>query len=219
MKKQFFIANWKSHKTASEALSFLKEFAPLISEKEDQQIIICPPFDLLETCSTYIKTHHLPLALGAQNISPFPEGAYTGEVSARSLKDLVQYTIIGHSERRHYFHETDDMLKEKVQQALAANLTPIYCVSSESQPIPQGVTLAAFEPLDAIGSGKPENPETVEKVTRSIQEKNAVSYILYGGSVTATDVHQYTQLPSISGVLVGGASLDPTAFAQLIQHA
>lgn len=219
MKKQFFIANWKSHKTLSETKDFLQTVAPLLSENERQTIILCPPFPLLSFCHHYIQEQHLPIALGAQDISQFGEGAYTGEVNGKCLRDFVSYVIIGHSERRNYFHETQGILMQKVQQALAANITPIYCVSSEKQPIPKNVTIVAYEPLDAIGTGKPENPEIVEQITRSIQEKNEVSYILYGGSVTPDDVSNYTRLSSINGVLVGGASLDAITFAQLVQHA
>ncbi len=219
MKKQFFIANWKSHKTLREADEFVRSFAPLIHEDAEKEIIICPPFPLMEICKTYIDQHHLSIKLGAQDVSSFGEGSYTGEIAARSLLGLAEYVIIGHSERREYFHETDQVLVQKTHLALANNLTPIFCVSSDTQKIPDNVRIVAFEPLDAIGTGKPKDPDIVENIARSLHEKNDVSYILYGGSVTSLDVSHYTRLPSINGVLVGGASLDPESFANLIQHA
>ncbi len=220
MKKLFFIANWKSHKVTQEVEEWFREFPRHIGQlKADQEVIVCPPFPLLHPSRKGALTHAPFVKIGAQDISRFTEGAYTGDVSGRLVKDQADYVIIGHSERRKYFHETDEILSQKVLMAQANMLTPIFCVSDKQEKIPKGVTIVAYEPLDAIGSGKPAEPEEVEEIARWIKEKNDVSYILYGGSVAPMNISYYTSLPSINGVLVGGASLDPQEFAQLIQHA
>lgn len=222
MEKQFFIANWKSNKTPQETEEWLKEFQ--ISNikqqiSQDKKVIVCPPFPLLSMFAQYVKEHNEPIEVGSQDISPFSEGAYTGAVSGKLLRAYATYAIIGHSERRKYFHETKEELAKKVTMALSCGITPIYCVSDKDEKIPEGVTIVAFEPITAIGSGSPEDPNTVEVVARFIKEKNSVVYVVYGGSVTPENVAHYTSLPSIHGVLIGGAGLDPKSFAAIIQYA
>lgn len=222
MKKQFFIANWKSNKTGKEAKEWLHEFtvhSSQFTDSKENTIILCPQFPLLSLCHEFITRHELSLAIGAQDISPFIEGAYTGAVAGKLIREFASYVIIGHSEARKYFHQTQEELSQKVAMALSVGLTPIYCVSEKTEKIPTGVTVVAYEPLAAIGSGRPDNPEDVEAVAGFIKEKNDVLYVLYGGSVTPESVTQYTSLASIQGVLVGGASLSANKFASIIQHA
>ncbi|MGH7203545.1 MAG: triose-phosphate isomerase family protein, partial [Candidatus Levyibacteriota bacterium] len=158
--------------------------------------------------------------IGAQDISPFASGAYTGEVNANQIKEFAQYAIIGHSERRKYFREDDEMLIKKVRMALAEGIIPIFCVASADTFIPEGVELVAYEPLFAIGSGKADTPEDAEEIARAIKEKNAdVKTVIYGGSVNPENVHSFTSMPSVDGVLPGGASLDTQKFTQLITNA
>lgn len=220
MKKLFFIANWKSHKTPDEVRSWFESFPRYIgSLPEEKEIIVCPPFPLLPLCVELAKKHTPFVKVGAQDISYFEEGAYTGEVSGRLLKAFATHVIIGHSERRKYFSETEEELSEKVIQAHANLIMPVYCVSNDHQPVPKGVSIVAYEPIEAIGSGNAADPTVVGQIADSIKAKNSVSYILYGGSVAPTNVANYTNIPSIQGVLVGGASLDPEEFAQIIHHA
>lgn len=208
------VANWKSNKTLAQAKEWLhsyKEIMPTI----DKQVIICPPFTLLSAFS-----QELPLEqIGAQNLSPFSMGAYTGEVNATQIKELATYVILGHSERRKYFQEDDQLLSEKVTITLKESLIPIFCVQGPDTPIPTGVSIVAYEPVWAIGTGKAESPEEAESVAKEIMRKNNVEVVLYGGSVTAENVHSFTQMEHIGGVLVGGASLDPHIFSQIIAHA
>ena len=185
----------------------------------DKEIIICTPFTLLPFCRSYIDKDKLPIELGAQNISPFEEGAYTGEVSAKQVAEFAQYTIIGHSERRKYFFENEDMLTNKVSLALSNNLTPVFCVQDATTPVPQGVSIIAYEPIFAIGSGHPDTPESADKVAYEIKQKNNIPFVLYGGSVTAENVNTFTKMENIDGVLVGGASLDAEKFAEIIKNA
>lgn len=220
MKKLIFIANWKSHKTPQEATEWFENFARYIGRPtEDKEIMVCPPFALLDVCQKMAQKHTPFVQIGSQDISRFPEGAYTGEVSGKLIKSYATHTIIGHSERRQNFGDTDEVLLQKVLQAQANMLTPVYCVFKKDTLIPKGVSIVAYEPIESIGTGNAADPNTVEEITGFIKKQNGVSYILYGGSVTPENVSTYTNLPSIDGVLVGGASLDPQEFAQMIQHA
>jgi triosephosphate isomerase (TIM) len=221
MKKLFIIANWKSYKTTQEANDWLQAFAGANpQEDESKEVIICAPFTLLSLLKSYTDEVVLPIKIGSQDVSPFEEGAETGEVAADQVKEFADYAIIGHSERRKNFNETDDILKKKVELALKYHVTPIFCVQDENTFIPEGVELVAYEPIFAIGSGTPDTPENAENVIHAIKEKNQhVKYVLYGGSVKPENVHSFTASPSIDGVLVGGASLDAHKFFQMIQNA
>lgn len=222
MKKQFITANWKSHKNLQETEEWFLDMAIALHERpfsSETEIIVCPPFPLLTLAYQLVKKHDLPIAIGSQDLSSFPEGAYTGAVSGRLLKDIVTYAIIGHSERRKYFGETSDILATKVAMARSFGINPIYCTSEKDEKIPSGADIVAFEPITAIGSGQPDTPEDAEAVAGFLKQKNSVSYVLYGGSVTAANVNQFTQQSSINGVLVGGASLSPQDFAAIIHDA
>lgn len=230
MKKIFLVANWKSHKNIQEAHTFITRFLSssfinwLHASQEEKaltkEIILCPPFHLLSELAKMITDIHVkvPVELGAQDISPFASGSHTGEVSASEVVGLVKYIIIGHSERRREFGETDELVARKVKEALRAGLEPIVCVQEESTPVPDGVRIIAYEPLSAIGSGKPDSPEDALRVASTFKS-SGVPYVLYGGSVTSENVHKFTSLEGIDGVLVGGASLDPDSFAEIIKRA
>lgn len=219
MEKTYIVANWKSNKTESDALTWLTDFGET-TFPENKVIAVCPSFSVLSAVSRKVEEKQLPLMVGAQNISPFEEGAYTGEQNGGQLKEFVTLVIIGHSERRNHFHETDDEIAQKVNQALAHNLIPLLCIQDRNTPVPQGVEMVAYEPISAIGTGHPDTPEDAEAVAKAIKEQNPhVSVILYGGSVTADDVNSFTRCESISGVLVGKASLDPQSFQKIIENA
>lgn len=223
MKKIFIVGNWKSNKTTSEAKIWLEEIAKYTftsSPEKEKYSIICPSFTLLPLLADGINTHKLSLIVGAQNISPFGMGAYTGEVNAVQAKEFASYVLIGHSERRRDFKETDEMLTKKVELALHAGLTPVYCIQNKDAYVPEGVTIVGYEPIWAIGTGKPETPENANEIARFVKRKYSyVQYVLYGGSVTPENVASFTSLPDINGVIPGGASLDPHIFSQLIEHA
>lgn len=220
MKKLFIIANWKSNKTTFEAHNWLQEISnfqfPISNEKE---VIVCCSYPSLPLLKRFVSERNLPISIGAQDISPFGAGAYTGEVNASQIKEFATYTIIGHSERRNYLKEDDEMLAKKVQAALAEGITPIYCIQGKETPIPGGVRIVAFEPISAIGTGHPDTPEDAEDVAKSVKAVHPNVSVLYGGSVNPDDVHAYTQLPSVDGVLIGGASLSSEKFTQLINNA
>lgn len=210
MKKLFIAGNWKSNKTSEEARSWAEQVRILES---DATIVVCVPFTLLPL----MKSDAFKLA--AQDISPFPEGAYTGEVSARQIKEFADWVIIGHSERRKYFGETDEILFKKVEMAKSAGLQVIYCVPDDKTSVPTNVDVVVYEPVWAIGTGKTDTPDNANAVVASIKSKTNVKICIYGGSVTSENIKSFVTTKFIDGVLPGGASLDPGKFSLLIKEA
>lgn len=221
MNKLFIVGNLKSYKTQSQGLEWLENFKKIKELGEiskEKEIVVCPPFTLLYLFKSYFLQNNLSAKLGAQNVSPFDEGAYTGEVNAKQIKDFADYVLIGHSERRNNFGENDEVLSKKVQTSLKYDLKPIYLVQNKETLIPQGSELIAYEPVFAIGSGTPDTPENAKDVSDFIKTKGNYQ-ILYGGSVTPQNVKSFTDKENLSGVLVGGASLDPNEFIEIIKNA
>ena len=223
MDYKIIAANWKSYKTMQEASSWLDEFYSLIQgEKvEDQKIIVIfAPFTLLNFISQYIKDKKLKIYLGAQDISQFEEGAYTGQVNGQQIKEFATNVLIGHSEARKYLRQAENDLEEKVKEAVKSNLETIYCVSDMSQVIPTAIEIVAYEPLNAIGSGNPDNPDDANKICSDLKNKYLnIKYTLYGGSVTPDNVASFTSKEFIDGVLVGKESLNPQLFFKIIKNA
>ena len=223
MKKLYIIANWKSYKTAQEAKEWLSEAQNMLEEKplgEEKVLILCAPFTLLPLVSQFKAEKNLPIQIGVQDISPFSMGAYTGEVNAIQAKEFANFALIGHSERRKYFNESDEMLAKKVEQSLSSNITPILCVTEKSTPIPNTVIIAGYEPVAAIGSGQPDTPENANEVALYIKNNNShVQHVLYGGSVVPENVASFTRQENIDGVIIGGASLDPKKLLALAYNA
>ena len=213
MRLPLIVANWKmNHGIAktSEFVTFLKN-AEL---PKDREIVICPPFTSL----------HLFGAVphGGQDLHWEKSGAYTGEISVSMLKDLgCTYVLVGHSERRQYFGETDETVAKKVAAALTAGLMPIVCVRSVEEVTPALVGKAiviAYEPVWAIGTGKTATPEQAQEVHSKIRALVGESVrILYGGSVNETNASALMAQPDVDGLLVGGASLDVITFLKIIR--
>lgn len=231
MKKLFLVANWKSNKTIDQAHSFIISFlnqdfihwlhTHANNDKTLRKIIICPPSFLLPYLSQSLKNTPTKayISLGAQDVSPFGQGPHTGEESAEQLAEFAKYVIIGHSERRREFGETDELVAKKVRAAREYQLEPIVCVQGKETRLPDNVHIIAYEPPNAIGTGKAALLEVVEEVANFFKQEKHVPYVLYGGSVTPENVHQYTSHPAIDGVLVGGASLDPIMFSEIVMRA
>ncbi len=220
--KKYIIGNWKSNKTVEEAKQWLDKFNSQLQTTNynlQAKIIICPAFTHLSLFREYIDAKKLPIELGAQDVSAYDSGAYTGQVSAAMLQGLVDWVIIGHSERRKYFGETDEVLSQKVVQAQKAGLNVIFCVSDEKTAIPDGVAAVAYEPVWAIGSGKTDTPENANAVCGEIKQKTHVATVIYGGSVKPENVASFLSQKQIDGVLPGGASLQANSFFNLITHA
>lgn len=224
MKKTLIAANWKSNKTKKEARNWIFEVSRQ-EFPENLEIIILPPFTLLDYLDSFIKANNLKLKLGAQDISPFGLGAYTGEVNASQVKEFASYVLIGHSERRKNFSESDEQINQKIQRAESLDLTPILCISDILQIKDinsKKEMIIAYEPPGAISTSGPEakaeDPDSVLEFVRKIKEKNPAR-VIYGGSVDSNNVKNYTELDNIEGVLVGGKSLDAESFINLVNNA
>jgi triosephosphate isomerase len=224
MVNKIIAGNWKSNKTVAESTDWLREFSKGYQELEGQLVqnrittVICAPYINLFPLADLQKELAIQLELGAQDLSPYPEGAYTGQISAGMLKGLVNWVIVGHSERRKYFKETDAELAQKVNSAKLNQLKVIYCVSDDSMPVPAQVDVVAYEPVWAIGTGKTDSPENAASVVERIKAKTGIARALYGGSVTGDNIASFFNTGIIDGALIGGASLKPEAFLALVRN-
>lgn len=239
--------NWKMYKNPSETAAFFSSFNALVAQASHCEIVICPPFVNVPTAVDATKGSNVEI--GAQNLYWVKEGAFTGEVSAPMIQATgAQWVIIGHSERRQYFGETDESVYKKTVAALEAGLKPIVCVGELLSQRESGATaevlkgqftgglapltpeqfakvVIAYEPVWAIGTGKTATPEIAADahivLRGAVREKfgdaaaDAVR-ILYGGSVKPDNVKSLMAKPDIDGVLVGGASLDPKGFSNIV---
>ncbi|MBI5212199.1 MAG: triose-phosphate isomerase [Nitrospirae bacterium] len=244
MRKPFIAANWKMNKTIGETKSFLDEFIPLVKDAKDVDIIIAPPFTSLGIASAMLKDTNIQLS--AQDIFYEEKGAFTGEVSPVMLADAgCEHVIIGHSERRQYFHETDEIVNKKIKAARKQGLDVIFCIGESLEERESGKTLdvlerevenglkdvpadgivVAYEPIWAIGTGKTATIEQAQEAHKYIRERLASIYgnkaneirILYGGSVTPDNVDSLMACEDVDGALVGGASLKPDSFARIVK--
>lgn len=223
MPQKLIVGNWKMNKSLAEAVSFVQVVAEPISDLKKIEAVICPPFPWLPILDGLLRNSSLQL--GAQDVSAWKDGAYTGQVSAAMLQPHCQYVIIGHSERRRLCGETNDIVNDKVKQAISSKLQPVVCVSDMSEVealLPLGSKVKswviAFEPLSAIGSGQPSDPDEVKKMVSQIKKKLGKSTkVIYGGSINPDNIATYTAI--CDGALPGGASLDPQSFIQLCQNA
>lgn len=249
MRQAIIAGNWKMHKTTLETAEFIKQFKPPVKGVTHCEIVLCPPFTSLELLAAELNGTNI--ALGAQNMHWEEKGAYTGEVSAAMLKAAgCKYVILGHSERREYFKESDEMINRKVKSALKAGLVPILCVGERLDQREAGTTrqvietqvtgclaginsgdvsrmVIAYEPVWAIGTGKTASSKDAEEVTSYIRQvvKELVGLdaaeairIQYGGSVKPENAAELMAMANIDGALVGGASLDPTSFARIVNY-
>lgn len=161
---------------------------------------------------------NFPLLIGSQDISPFEVGSFTGEEPALILKQFADVSIIGHSERRQNFNESDELIAKKITQANSQSITPLLCVQGEETAIPEGVSLIAYEPVFAIGTGNPDTPQNANEVSGKIKQKKEGLTVLYGGSVNSENAKAFLEQDNISGLLIGKASLDAEEFVKIINH-
>ena len=240
-------ANWKMHKTVAEAARFVDALLPRIAATE-HDVVICPSFLALR--EVVERSRGSAVRVAAQNMHEAEEGPFTGEVSAPMLVEAeVDAVVLGHSERRELFGETDEALSRKVPSALAAGLEPILCVGESEEardadqtdavlegqlradlagvePIRLAEVTIAYEPIWAIGTGRTATPahaqETIAFIRDLLREGGAEAdrvRILYGGSVKLDNAVELMAQPDIDGALVGGASLDPADFAAIVEAA
>jgi len=243
----YIAANWKMHKTVAEAAAFVDALLPRIAATQ-HDVVICPPFTALT--AVVERRYGTAVRVAAQNMHEEDSGAFTGEVSAPMLVELdVEAVVLGHSERRQHFDETDEALARKVPAALAAGLEPILCVGESEEARDAGQTegvlerqlqadlaeveperiaevVIAYEPIWAIGTGRTATSEQAQEacafIRDVVRERGAVAdavRILYGGSVKPANAAELLAQPDIDGALVGGASLDPEEFAAIVEAA
>lgn len=239
--KKLIIANWKMGLSLQETISLLKNAAKFSNYKHD--LIICPDFLNLSVAKNILAKSEI--SLGAQNCASHHHGAFTGEVSAFDLKEIgVRYVILGHSERRRIFKEDNSMINQKVKMALEANLVPVLCLgesllerksgrtrpvlSSQLKGALKGIKIKrasdiilAYEPVWAIGSGKPIVFEEADKMHKFILDRafkltGKRLRVIYGGSVKPDNSQEFLKQKNISGLLVGGASLQVESLSQII---
>jgi triosephosphate isomerase len=241
--------NWKMNLTHLEAIAVVQKLGYSIDRPRKVEVSIHPPFTALRSVQTLLDADDIPIALGAQDVYWETRGAYTGEISPGMLAKLnVVYVIVGHSERRQYFCETDETVNKKVKAVLAASMAPIVCVGETLEEREAGQTedrvlgqlragldglsaddvskvVVAYEPIWAIGTGRTATQEDAQAVCRAIRaalrtdhgdDVAAAVRIQYGGSVTPANIAGLIAQTDIDGALVGGASLDPGGFAQIV---
>ena len=176
--------------------------------------VLCVPFTLLASAAAIIAEKQLDIYLGAQDVSPFGNGPYTGEISADMIKEFASYVLVGHSERRQYFNESTEELAFQALQAKTAGLSVIYCTGDASEILPQSIDIVAYEPVEAIGTGIPEDLDTIRSVCTHFRESSGKP-VIYGGSVNDKTLGSIVKTNAIDGLLVGGASLDPEKFSAI----
>ncbi len=219
MKNIWIIANWKSNKTIKEALDWVQKVGVQINSAENIKVVVCPQFEALEEVKKAVKEGGWRMEVGSQDLSPFEPGAYTGEESAKSLSHLVTLSILGHSERRQNFAETDELVAKKVEQAIKNGIIPLVCVQGRKTPVPRSCKLIAYEPIFAIGSDHPDTPQNANEVAGFFRQKYGPDLeVLYGGSVSAENCQTFVKEENIFGLLIGHKSLDPEEFVKIVNN-
>ncbi len=248
MRTPIIAGNWKMFKTAADARAFVRHFKQLVDPAKNREVVLCVPYTALWAVADEIKGSTL-ITLGAQNVHWEEKGAFTGEISASMLKEIgMKYVVVGHSERRQYFNETDATVNKRTLAAHASGLIPISCIGETLQereanqtfkvlerqireglqgiPAP-GQIVIAYEPVWAIGTGKTATPAQAQEAHAFIRKEYAKLYgdkaasavrILYGGSVKPDNMATLMKEPDIDGGLVGGASLEHDAFAKIVLY-
>jgi len=246
MSKTYLIANWKMNFTLPEAVSYAATLGSRLQPNPEMEIILAPSTPFIYPLNQAIDQEKLKLA--SQTLSAPDFGAFTGETSAAQLANMVQYTLLGHSERRKYFDETDDDITEKIIIAINNQITPVICVGETAAEREAGRTeevlrtqlsaalksidnsdcILAYEPVWAISTQPNAKPATVEEISATVDKiieiipqvsTNFIPPILYGGSVTPENIIQFLEIPTIQGALIGGASLDIEKMCAMIELA
>jgi triosephosphate isomerase len=248
MRPVIVAANWKMHTTPADAGELARTIAARTREPSVTRVI-CPPYVCLAAVRDALAAAGEDVAVGAQNVHHELQGAYTGEISAPMLEGLATWVIIGHSERRRYAHETNEIIAAKLTRALLAGLRPILCVGEQLEVREAGADAAeaivldqvrnalmpnaraalaplviAYEPVWAIGTGRNASGVDAARMADAIRNgaRGLVPHatpILYGGSVTSSNIDEFFAEPSLDGALVGGASLKPDEMAGIVARA
>ena len=246
MRKAIIAGNWKMNNTAAEGAALIEALKPRVADAACD-VVVCVPFTDIPAAAQAVAGSNIKL--GAQNVHFAEKGAYTGEISAAMLKEFgVEYVIIGHSERRQYFGETDETVNKRMHAALAAGLTPIVCVGESLEERETGKTeqvldvqireglkglddvskiVIAYEPVWAIGTGRTATAEQANETIGFIRKTCAEVFcpkcaekvrIQYGGSMNAKNCKELMAMPEIDGGLIGGASLKAEDFSVIVNY-
>ncbi len=247
MRTPLIAGNWKMNTTRQESTALVAGIVQALASLKGAEVVLCPPYPWLSLAKDQLAG--ATIKLGAQNVHQEEKGAFTGEVSIGMLAGLCDYVIIGHSERRQYFQETDALVNKKAKLALKAGVRPIVCVGERAEERQAAQTEAvitrqvrgaldgvantdalafAYEPVWAIGSGTPATSAQAQEVAVLIRRLLAAQFgasaaqgvrILYGGSVTDQNISEFMRQPDIDGGLIGGASLKADVFVNLVKRA
>jgi triosephosphate isomerase len=229
--------NWKMHCNHLEAIALVQKLAFTLTDKDYRhvEVVVLPPFTDLRSVQTLVDGDRLKIGYGAQDVSRHAKGAYTGEISGPMLAKLgCSYVLCGHSERRQYHGEDDDLVNGKVKAALAVGITPILCVGEQLEVRRAGThvqhvieMVIAYEPVWAIGTGEVASPADAQEMAAAIREHISGAAggeaglgvrILYGGSVKGDNIAPIMAGQDVDGALVGGASLDAGQFAEICRY-
>jgi len=248
-RKPFIAANWKMNKTIAEAEAYIQALLPRVGAIDDVELAICPPFTALQAMVDSARGSSVRVY--AQTMHEADSGAFTGEVSVSMLSEIdVHGVILGHSERREYYNETDRALQQKVPRALEGGLIPLLCVGETEEERERGDTerklrhqvqeglekvptdrladvVIAYEPIWAIGTGltatADQAQDAIAFVRALVEDRDKAAggavRVLYGGSLKPDNAPELLALPDVDGALVGGASLDPGSFAEMVEAA
>jgi triosephosphate isomerase len=250
MRNPCIAGNWKMFKTVHDAVVYAKEFRGMVKDATDIDIVVAPPFLAVHAVAEAVRNS--PVAVAAQDVFWEKEGAFTGEVSAPMVREAgAEYVIVGHSERRQYFGETDESVNRKTRAALASDLVPIVCIGETLDERERNETMAvldrqikqglegltgeqvgglviAYEPVWAIGTGRTATAQQAQEAHAHIRGRLRSWFggdaadacrVLYGGSVKPDNIAELVAQPDVDGALVGGASLDPRGFADIVKRA
>ena len=246
MTTSIIVGNWKMNTTSDSAIILAYDIQSKTSGETSIDIVICPPHIALDRVSRTVSGSSV--RVGAQDVYPESFGAFTGEVSPLMIAEFAEFVIVGHSERRAIFGESDEFIRRKVVASLEAGLKPILCVGESLEDRRAGRAddvvkaqlldslagiedvagiLVAYEPVWAIGTGEAANPQIAQHMLGSIRSALKSRFgatadsvpCLYGGSVNADNIQDYVREPDIDGALVGGASLDADSFVSIVNRA
>lgn len=249
LRKVVIAGNWKMNKTPKETKQLIADIVPLVKEAKCD-VVCCVPF--VDLCPALKNSENTNVNIGAQNCHFEEKGAFTGEISAEMLNSMgIKYVIVGHSERRTYFGDTNETVNKRAKAAISKGMTAIICVGEYLEQREQGITkdlismqvkialngvtqdqleqvIIAYEPIWAIGTGKTATAEQANEVCATIRNTVAELYtkeaadaltIQYGGSMNAKNAAELLSMPDVDGGLIGGASLKPNDFAEIIKAA
>ena len=236
MRRPMVVANWKMYTRASDAYILATIIRDKVADVEGVEVVICPPMVWLSEISEIVKKDG-KVSAGAQNMYHEEEGPFTGEVSPLMIRDIAKYVIVGHSERRDHFGESNMMVNEKVIAAVKHGLSPILCVGEKTKSAPISFVtkqlkdalahiskkeyqniVVAYEPVWSVGSQHPSSVSHAEKMIVSLREiVGRETTILYGGSVDYDEAEKFVKSPLVDGLLVGGASLHASKFIDIVK--